>query len=202
MTTLNCRRLAQGEIFDDLAGPRGEGWRVIEGALRLDPIDGPSRPALVALPGDLLGLEVSTLDHCPYRLRALLPARLQALAPPVDAEEARSRLNTVLRQQWRRAVQMSGLRTGGVPDRVKHLLVMLRACGDDGEVLTPRLRDLAATVDSTPESVSRVIANLRRLHLISGEAYERRHHASHALAGATLPAGMTSGRLAMAPLLP
>ena len=194
MTTATHCRLAPGAIFDDLAGPRGEGWRLVEGALRLDPIEGQAQATLLALPGDLLGLEVSALGRCPYRLRALLPARLQALAPSASPAEARARLGTMLEQQWRRAVQMTGLRTGDVPDRVKHLLVLLRACGSDGDVLMPRLRDLAATVDSTPESVSRVIANLRRLQLITGVAYERRHQASDALAGAALPAGMTSSR--------
>lgn len=200
-TPIDCH-LAPGETFDDLAGPRGEGWCLVEGALRLDPVEGHDQPALLALPGDLLGLEASTIGRCPYRLRALLPARLQVLAPSAGPAEACARLGTMLDQQWRRAMQMTGLRTGGVPERVKHLLVLLRACGSDGDVLMPRLRDLAATVDSTPESVSRVIANLRRLRLISSVAHERRHQASDALAGAALPAGMTSGRLATASLLP
>jgi hypothetical protein len=186
--------LLPGECFDDLAGPCGAGWCLQDGAVRLDPTSGPARPALLALPGDVLGVEATAMGGCPYRLRALLPTRLRALRPAATAGEQALRLQALLRQQWRRAVDMAGLRTGSVPDRVRQLLVMLRSCGNDGEVLMPRLRDLADTVDSTPESVSRVIANLRRLQLLSHLQHERRHQAGDALAGAELPPGMTRSR--------
>ncbi len=193
-TTITCR-LDPGDTFDDLAGPDGHGWCLTAGALRLDPVDEPGRPALLALPGDLLGLEASLKGRCPYRVRALVPSSLQGLTAADDPEQACSRVRLLLEQQWRRAVQMTGLRTGGVPDRVRHLLLLLSACGGaDGDVLLPRLRDLADTIDSTPESVSRVITNLRRLQLFTGASYERPHHPDAALAAAALPAGMTCSR--------
>jgi hypothetical protein len=166
ITTITCC-LEAGDSFDDLAGPGGHGWRLSAGALRLDPVEEPGRPALLALPGDLLGLEASLKGRCPYRVRALVPSSLQGLTAADDPEQACSRVRLLLEQQWRRAVQMTGLRTGG---------------------------DLADTIDSTPESVSRVITNLRRLQLFTGASYERPHHPDAALAAAALPAGMTCSR--------
>lgn len=65
---------------------------------------------------------------------------------------------------------------GRCPYRLRALrssLLLDTDAGDEGLAL-PRLRDLAAIVDSTPESVSRVIANLRRIQLLSADAQRRR----------------------------
>jgi hypothetical protein len=189
------RTLSPGEIFDDLGGPQNQGWRLVSGALRLDPREPQALPAQLALPGDQLGVEGLLGRSCPYRVRALVTSQLEALEPPASDAASLQRLSQVLAQQWRRAADMTRLRTGGVPDRVKCLLLMLGAGTSDSDgLLLPRLRDFAAVVASTPESVSRVITNLRRLQLLEGRSERVQHLATDALTHCRLPGGMTNSR--------
>jgi CRP-like cAMP-binding protein len=193
--TARLRTLSPGEIFDDLGGPQNQGWRLVSGALRLDPREPQALPAQLALPGDQLGVEGLLGRSCPYRVRALVTSQLEALDPPASDAASLQRLSQVLAQQWRRAADMTRLRTGGVPDRVKCLLLMLGAGTSDGDgLLLPRLRDFAAVVASTPESVSRVITNLRRLQLLGGRSERVQHLATDALTHCRLPGGMTNSR--------
>lgn len=187
--------LLPGEPFRDLAGPHGHGWRIVTGVLRLDPPND-SRPVVLAQPGDLVGVDAALGLPREGQLRALVSCRLAPLPAPADTDERQQRLTTLLLQQWRQTLDMARLRSGGVPERVKQLLLLLERAHPQGELHLPRLRDMAATVDSTPESVSRVIANLRRLNLLAGTS-GRQHHADAALAASLLPAGMTSARLGL-----
>ena len=197
--TATTRTLLPGEIFDDLTGPLGQGWRLAHGALRMDSQGAQALPAQLALAGDLLGAEGLAGRPCPYRVRALVPTLLQALEAPDSAAAGLQRLGQLLAQQWRRAVDMTRLRTGGVPERVQ-LLLRLLDIHEDGTTASspglalPRLRDMAAVVDSTPESVSRVITNLRRLHLLDGPAAPGQPPRAAIAAAGRLPAGMTSSR--------
>lgn len=188
--------LLPGQPFTDQTGPHGQGWQIVTGVLRLDGPDDP-RPVLLAQPGDLIGVAEAMGVPRPSLLRALVGCRLAPLPRPDGDAERHARLSTLVLQQWRQTLDMARLRNGSVPERVKQLLLLLTRAHPQGELHLPRLRDLAATVDSTPESVSRVIANLRRLGLLAGTS-GRQHQADESLAGRALPAGMTSSRLGLA----
>lgn len=156
------------------------GWRLLRGALRLDPLPPASlgaTPVQLALPGDLLGLEGLCGQSPMFRATALLPCRLQPLAVPDDAAASAQRLAEALGQHWMRSTELAALRCGAVPERLARLMTALTAAIDDGdsEAQTgsaptiprlprprPRGRDLAALLDTTPETVSRILAQWRR----------------------------------------
>jgi len=157
-----------------LPGDCGPLWRVSYGVLRLDTPGRriPASPSLVqlALPGDLVGMEV--LCGQPYRfgVSALTAAQIESV--PIPSEEDRvALLQAALVQQQRRSLDMAALRTGPVLERTTQLLRLLGHedhIGAPGSSVQanairatlPRLRELAEVVDAKPETVCRALARL------------------------------------------
>lgn len=195
-------RLPVGARLYESGSLDGPGWQLLSGALRLDQ-GGFGRESLVqlALPGDLVGLE--PLYGLPRRAcaTALVDCCLQKLHAP-DARNTAAMsdmLAIALNQQWHRAADMAGLRTGSAPDRVKRLLLLLHGDARSADVpgnppathALPRIKDIAALVDSAHETVSRILTGLRRLDVL-----QERHPCSasfnrQTLDDCQLPKGMT-----------
>ncbi len=166
--------LAPGEPLTGLR--RSLLWHLKSGALRMHEEDASGQTTLVgvALPGDLVGVECLVGEPPTATLRALTPCRLQCVNMGTT-RELPGLLTQALQQSRRHCRDNMRLRFGPVAQRIKCLLLMLSeqppANGSDADAeLTPcplpSLRDMAAVVDSAPETVSRVIGSLRRLELL------------------------------------
>lgn len=209
-------QLAAGARLCEAGSRDGPGWQLLSGALRLDQ-GGPGRERLVqlALPGDLVGLE--PLCGLPRRFSAiaLVDSCVRSLQPPQarQAGDLAHLLATALTQQWQRAADMTGLRTGPTPERVRRLMLMLQSRpGDDADAgplptapphALPRIKDIAALVDSAHETVSRVLSGLRRLQVLDERHTQFARFDRQRLDEFQLPKGMTrSSPWARAPHLP
>jgi CRP-like cAMP-binding protein len=193
-------QLTAGSSLYELGTRQGSGWRLLSGTLRLD-LTGCSRQHLVqlALPGDLLGLEPLYGAEHQATARALVDCQLQALQAP-DANDPRAMatlLAQALGQQWRRATDMAALRTGATPERVRRLLQLLRADTDSGAAnptldhALPRIKDIAALVDSAHETVSRILSGLRRMKVLQERHPQFASIDPQRLDNCELPKGMT-----------
>ena len=180
---------------------RAQAWRLIAGALRVARDDGGARDPLVqlALAGDLVGLEPLCGQPRLHTLQALTDCRLQ----PLQAEDGGERglLAEALTQQWKRSADMAALRRGPMPECIKRLLLMLAGAHhgrDPGEHLhgLPKVRDIAEIVDSTPETVSRVITALRRMALLADRQAGQARYDARRLAACAMPVGMSRSDLA------
>lgn len=153
------------------AGDTGALWRVLEGTVRLDRESGPSRlPVLIALPGDLVGIE--SLCDQPYQFTATAFTDCRLEPVPVTDEAARQALlQQALFQQQMRTHDMATLRTGNVLSRLACLLKLLglpwqgaqavdEARADTLRSALPALRELAQMVDAKAETVCRGLAQL------------------------------------------
>lgn len=162
-------RAGQSPFFR--AGECGPLWRVLDGTARLDHDGGAaSLPVLLALPGDLLGVEA--LCDQPYRFTASAFTECRLEAVPVNDEAGRLvLLQQALLQQTQRSQAMVTLRTGSVLQRLASLLHLLglswqgAQAVDDRQADTlraalPPLKDLAQMVDAKPETVCRALAQL------------------------------------------
>lgn len=172
------------------AGQQGQVLRLVSGAVRLD---GHTDDGLVfvqlALPGDLLGSELQADLPYAFTARAVVPCviRREPMLTPHTQGEA-------WRQQHRRCVEALRLRTGPAPQRLRALLLLLSASTDvaDGsDQVLPTLRDMAAMIDSAPETVSRILGGLRRCDVLQerqrkGARFDRDH-----LRDCALPQGLT-----------
>lgn len=164
-------RLCAGQQSLYKAGECGRLWRVVEGTVRLDREAGTTRlPVSLALPGDLIGIEV--LCDQPYQFTASAFTDC-ALAPVrVAGERARQDLlRQALVQQQVRSHDMAMLRTGSVASRLACLLRLMGLpcqgrhthdglCGDTLRSALPALRELAQMVDAQAETVCRSLAHL------------------------------------------
>lgn len=140
----------------------GRVWRLMEGALRLDEVDGEERRfAGVALPGDLVGAEFLALGGHAYRVQALVPSLLlpvqSSQGGPVPLESV---VQSLVRIQQRTAALLA-LRSGSAEERVSRLILLL-AGHDDDHLVLPVLRDMADITDLAMESVSRAMTRLRQ----------------------------------------
>ena len=148
-------------------------WVVEEGALRLDlPGDGTERFVQLALRGDHLGVESLCGLPTMYRVIAITHCVLQPQSVGCE-HERRAVSAAALVQLWCRAADQIALRTGTAGDRLRQLLLMLAAgscVAADGStpVALPRLTDIAAIVDTAPETVSRILSAWRRQDLLHG----------------------------------
>lgn len=162
-------RAGQEPLFR--AGTTGALWRVLEGTVRLDRESGLSRlPVLIALPGDLVGIE--SLCDQPYRFTASAFTDGRLAPVPVTGEtEREALLREALFQQQMRSHDMATLRTGNVLSRLACLLQLLglpwqgapAVDGSDADALRsalPALRELAQMVDAKAETVCRGLAQL------------------------------------------
>ena len=151
-------------------------WRLQSGALRMHEEDASGQTTLVgvALPGDLVGVESLVGENPTNTLRALTASRLQCVTMGTQ-RELPGLLTQALQQSRRQCRDNMRLRFGPVAERIKCLLLMLsetpladgrEAAADVKPCPLPSLRDMAAVVDSAPETVSRVIGSLRRLDVL------------------------------------
>lgn len=147
-------------------------WRLESGVLRIDSAepDGGGDFVRLALPGDVLGVEslVGVKDR--LVVRAITPARL-VLVVLLEEEQRMQLLMHAVMQGYQRCREVVSLRTDSAPVRLKRLLHML-ATGDPGgtsEALActlPSLHDMATVINAAPETVCRVLGDLRQLNLL------------------------------------
>lgn len=132
-------------------------WRVTRGVLRV----GTSATAdcqYLAMPGDVVGLET----HLGQQSMACSIAMTDVTLERVNAVDASALATEVLKQSRRQCDEMLRLRSGTILERLQHLLGLLAPNGNRATpVALPRLRDAAAVVDSTVETVCRTFAALQ-----------------------------------------
>ncbi|MBL8305547.1 MAG: Crp/Fnr family transcriptional regulator [Rubrivivax sp.] len=178
-------------------------WRLRSGAVRLCSTDsrGGCIVVGVALPGDLIGAE-ALAGAAPWPgVQALTASAVTRVAYRTAADEV-ALLTQALQQCRRQQRDLALLRTGPASERIKALLLVLSAAdpgtGDaPGDCALPALRDMAAVVDSAPETVSRVIGSLRRLDVLHDRRAASVRVDRHALHGLRPVAGMTSSDLSV-----
>jgi CRP-like cAMP-binding protein len=161
-------QLNRGETLPESAP--GCVWRLVSGALRLHNAHRDNSEALVslALPGDLIGVERLAGSPLPMLGLAILPARLTEVK--VDDGELPEVVKSAYMCALRRSADMVALRGGSVPNRVRHLLLLIaenqRADTGTAGITLPSLRDIADIINATRETVSRVLGGLKKLDLL------------------------------------
>ena len=162
-------RAGQDSFFQ--AGEQGPLWRVVEGAVRLDCEDGSSRlPVQLALPGDLVGVEVLCDQPYQFTARAFTDCRLEPVTVASEAQR-QALLRQALCQQQMRSHDMATLRTGSVLSRLASLLRLMGLPWQGAHMVNedradalraslPALRELAQMVDAKSETVCRALAQL------------------------------------------
>ena len=175
----------------------GCAWQLLDGTVRLDQNDSHrERFVQVVLTGELFGAEAWLGQPQSCSARTLTDCTLVRLPTP-DEPLLSHWLGRALQQQIARAADMVALRTGSAPERVRRLLLMLAPPGAHGgqdgpaDHVLPRIKDIAAIVDTAPETVSRVISSLRRSQVLNGRHARFARFDPDQLAHCTLPAGMT-----------
>ena len=183
-------------------GASGGPWMLIEGLALIEPRDGPDHIAFLALPGDLLGVENLAGQPSRSRVRALVPcvaAELQGCQP----EGWNQLLIRSVLSLHQRLYETARLVQGPVGERVRSLLRYL--CGPvtaepDGHrrCELPVLSDLAVLLNTSPETISRVLSQLRRAGLIHASGIDREFRISpELLEGAPLPERLTRSRVSV-----
>jgi CRP-like cAMP-binding protein len=147
-------------------------WRVESGALRVDSaqLDESCSFVHLALPGDVLGMENLLGGVESFMVRAITPVALV----PVDAtdeDRVKQLLLDAVGKGYLRCRALVLLRTGSPQERVKRLLLMLAntdesGIGEAAACALPSLSDMAAIVNVAPETVCRVLANLRQSNFL------------------------------------
>lgn len=139
------------------SGERGQAWRVLSGAVRLDTAD-PAGPtfANLALAGDVIGAEALVDGRYAFRAQALTACVL------TPWKESRTALLGLFAAAQRRAAEVVALRGGRAADRVARLVRLLGQGSEPvlagSQIVMPRLRDVADITDLTVETVSRIAA--------------------------------------------
>lgn len=128
---------------------------VVSGALRLDLPGEDESTITLALPGDLLGIEMLLGQLSRSRGVALIATEV-ALLGPVPQDQWLALLGRQLLSARQRQMHLARLRHGAAADRVETLLGLL----EGGQL--PRLTDIAALTDLAPETVSRHLSGRRR----------------------------------------
>lgn len=187
-------RLDAGEALFEL-GDAACVWQLEAGVIRLDQAgrDGSVAFTQIALPGDLLGLESLAAFNHRQAARAIVPCVLRRRVLAGDAERRLAMLEGLMQAQ-QRCADVVALRTGPAQDRLKRLLVLLASAesdGGDGEWVLPTIRDMAVMIDTSPETVSRILANLKRSHILEGRSRQGARFSLSRLRDADWPAGMT-----------
>lgn len=156
------------------AGQSATPMMLISGALRLDrPADTASAPVMLALPGDLIGLEGVKGDRSPYGALAIVSSVLAPLPTSMSEAAWCDLLMRSLVTQQERAVEVAQLRRGSAPERIRKLLLLLSIQSRGGAGVSPwrssapsceqpTLADMAALTDTAVETISRVISAMRR----------------------------------------
>jgi CRP-like cAMP-binding protein len=178
------------------AGGTGTIWQLESGAIRLDRVDreGP-RFMQIALPGDLLGVELLAAYPYAFTARAITPCSVRRRSLASDSER-RLALVEGLVQQQRRGEDLVALRSGPAQERLKHLLLLLAPddtpwMGEGANCPLPTIKDMAAIIDTAPETVSRIFANLKRSQILDTRQRQSASFSLVRLRESEWPAGMT-----------
>ena len=198
-------RLSTGDMLFE-SGHGGPVWQLQSGALRLDLIDREGqRFAQLVLPGDLVGAEQLAASGYAHTARAIVPSVAVQRAAGGDAER-RLLLAEALLCQLSRTGDLMALRTGTAQERLRHLLLLLSGAEpgwDEAEAsqrVLPTIKDVAAIIDTAPETVSRIFANLKRSHLLDARQRQGARFSAARLREQVWPAGMTRSDGALRPL--
>lgn len=148
------------------AGSTGQAWRVTDGVIRLDHAGqaGEHRFASLAIAGDIVGCETLLFGSYTFNATALTPCRLQPW-PEGDTATSGAGLLESLAQAQQRAADLLALRGGQASARVLGLIRLL--ADRSGQVILPTRQDIADITDLRFETISRIISNLQREHLLS-----------------------------------
>lgn len=164
------RELVRGGIVF-VADESGPLWRVTQGVVALQSSPGAEgRLVQLAVAGDLLGVESLCEQNYALEARALTACRLE-LIEPANEQQRYLLMREALLQQHDRGVDMAGLRTGPVSER---LALMLQLLGHDSRELQsvpqpivdavrcslPALGDLARAINAQKETVCRALGRL------------------------------------------
>jgi len=148
------------------AGATGQAWRVLGGVVRLDQAgpEGENRFASLAIAGDIIGCETLLFGSYTFAASALTACQLSPW-PEGGKAPASSSLLASLALAQRRAADLVALRGGQASDRVLGLIRLL--ADRSGHVILPTRQDIADITDLRFETISRIISNLQRDHLLS-----------------------------------
>jgi len=190
------QQLACGDVLFE-AGGMGTVWQLTAGALRLDraTVDG-QRFMQIVLPGDLIGLELLAAYPYANTARAIVPSEARRRVLASDAERRLVLMEGLLQQQ-RRGEDLVALRSSSAQDRLKALLLMLAPeddapwMGEEAHTPLPTIKDMAAIIDTSPETVSRIFANLKRTQILDGRERQSARFSRARLRESEWPAGMT-----------
>lgn len=181
----------------------GRLWRVQRGVVALTLAGGgallPSPlphalPHALALPGDLVGVECLTPGAAPPAVEAMTRATLVPVLRPEAGDPARAAraaearaalLAEAYAQARRQAFELQPLRSGAAGERVRALLVLLGAWerrDNDALPEVPMLRHVAGLIDSSPETVCRILGRMRALRLLPAGTSRRARAAAAASA--------------------
>ena len=153
-------------------------WRIQSGALRIDHIDDTDDDKVsfvrLALPGDLLGVEYFSGVRETLRVQAITAVSLVLVSSDINKCN-KQLLMTAVAKNHVRCRQVVSLKTGPVDERVKRLLHMLMHDEDntveDGIVCRlPSLGNIADIVNSTRETVSRILTCFREANILIDSA--------------------------------
>lgn len=168
VTDRKSRQLSQHEVLsqEDLHVL----WQLESGALRIDSAgpDGSSELTRLALPGDYIGVENLVGMQDSLTVRAITPARLVPVTLIEEGQRMQLLMNVIIKGH-RRCREVLGLRTGEAALRIKRLLHLLTQNERDGDTggaiscILPSLKDIASIVNLTPESVCRILNDLRKM---------------------------------------
>ncbi len=154
------------------AGDGGVAWRVVSGSVRLD--CGNARGnglGGIAVPGDVIGAETLLFGRYSLSARALASCVLEPWPGTTSAVQGRTLLRMLMRVE-RRAAELLALRCGRPVERIRRLMSLLarpaRDCEDEWVAL-PHSTDIADITSLTQETVSRVMAELKRRGVIRDE---------------------------------
>ncbi len=143
------------------AGKPGVAWRLEQGIVCLffpdatGAVEPAERLAMLALPGDLVGVEAQFFGHYAFDAVALTPVVLSAWAQSPQAISS----GEIYWRQAQRAHDVARLRSGRAEQRLRRLLELLHAHAP--EAPWPRRRDIAAVTGLTIETVSRLLSQWR-----------------------------------------
>lgn len=145
------------------SGETGTPWRLQRGIIRLDitAADGQAAFASLAIAGDILGCETLLFGTYTFSATALTECRLTPWPEGVTDNNA---LLASLAGAQRRAADLVALRGGQAIHRV---LGLIRLFADGaGQVILPARQDIADITDLRFETISRIIKQLERCHVL------------------------------------
>lgn len=160
---LALHQFAIGELIFS-AGISGKAWRIKQGAVRLDRVQGNSKLfAGLALEGDIVGAETLIYGSYSFEARALSHVTLEPWLQHNEAPSGENLLKTLATTETR-AAETLALRAGEALDRVRQLMLLL---GRGRQQITiPGLKDMAEITGLTIETVSRAMSRLTKSGLL------------------------------------